>query len=307
MIPEPVRWFPFLFLAASCGPTHSQLDVAAVHFVVTRNTHVFHIVEGDTLSLDLRIPMPSLSGAPGIIFLHGGGFSQGHRSKGPHTAFLDSLARQGIASASISYRLTRAGLGFGCAVPVHEKKAAVESAAQDLMAALDWLRSSPLALPPEWVAAGSSAGAEAALRAGYAMAPQNWAGVISFAGALSSDSEIPENAPPFFAAHGTCDGVVPADEGIHRGCHEEQAGAWSLCGGLCWAQRLSDSGLGSVSHAYCGGGHEVCNSAMLDPILQQSLVAWLCNPNRERLTERIYVSEGREDKSGEGPCPQPCQ
>ncbi len=306
MTPRPVRWFPFLFLVVACNTTHSQPDTL-LHPVVHQSTHLYQIWEGDSLFLDLRIPDPTLGDTPGVLFLHGGGFSQGHRSRGPHVDFLDSLASKGIPSASISYRLTRAGLGFGCDVAAAEKKATVEMAGQDLMAALDWLLSSPLLLPKEWAAAGSSAGAEAALWAGYGLDPQQWIGVISFAGALSQEINVTDSAPPLFAAHGTCDRVVPPGEGIHRGCQKEAPGAWMLCGGLCWAEQLSAHGIGSSSYAYCGGEHGVCNTAMLDSALQASLVAWLVRPERRRATSRVRVSSDGDHLEGEGTCPQPCQ
>ena len=69
-------------------------------------THVYSINGADTLMLDLRMPVRKVPGSPGVIFLHGGGFSQGQRDRGPHVQLLDTLCAKGIVSASISYRLT---------------------------------------------------------------------------------------------------------------------------------------------------------------------------------------------------------
>ena len=306
MNPQPVRWFPFFFLALSCGDIQSQSDVTAEPFAVVRSSHVYRVIHGDTLALDLRIPNASTPQTLGVVFMHGGGFSEGQRDRGPHTALLDTLASFGIPSASISYRLSRKGLGFGCTVSAEDKQATVEMAAQDLMFARDWLRSSPINLPEAWAAAGSSAGAEAALWAGYGLAPQAWAGIISFAGAVANDLEVPQDAPPLFAAHGICDRVVPSREGIHRGCNAEDPGAWLLCGGICWADRLTDSGIGSHSYAYCGGGHEICNSAMVDPRLQDALVRWLTSLDDRHLSSRLtHSTKGPFTREGQ-PCPQPC-
>ena len=303
---KSVRWLPSFLLFVSCSATHSQSDALPVSAEIRRSTHVYRTFSNDSLSLDLRIPVPMNSQALGVVFMHGGGFSQGQRDLGPHTSFLDTLAANGIPSASISYRLTQKGRGFGCAVSVEEKQTAVELAAQDLMAALDWLKASPLLLPKEWAAAGSSAGAEAALWAGYAVAPEAWAGVISFAGAVSHELAVPLNAPPLFAAHGICDQVVPSQEGIHRECHAEDPGAWLLCGGLCWAQRLTTAEIGSSSYAYCGRGHEVCNAAMLDTTLQDSLSHWLSHPVHRGTTMDVSISEGGTFQSKDPRCLQPC-
>ena len=51
MNPQPVRWFPFFFLALSCGDIQSQSDVTAEPFAVVRSSHVYRVIHGDTLAL----------------------------------------------------------------------------------------------------------------------------------------------------------------------------------------------------------------------------------------------------------------
>ena len=160
---------------------------------IASGTHVYS--DATNLKLDLRLPEHPQTGAPGVIFVHGGGFQMGRRDSETVCSFLDDLSRAGIASASISYRLTRKDKGFGCDVPVEEKQAAVQAAGEDLMQALNWLELNCLNGPDTWVAAGSSAGAETALWAGYIGHPDRWAGILSLSGALKVvQSTLPSSA-----------------------------------------------------------------------------------------------------------------
>lgn len=241
-------------------------------------THVYSINGADTLMLDLRMPVRKVPGSPGVIFLHGGGFSQGQRDRGPHVQLLDTLCAKGIVSASISYRLTMTGKGFGCQVPALEKQGAVATAAEDLNAARSWLELADPQLPKSWIAMGSSAGAEAAMWAGFGLAENRYAGVVAFSGAIADSAAVDASAPPFFGVHGTCDEVVPPNQAIHRRCGAEDPGAWALCGGMCWAERMAAQGRPAHFHGYCGGDHAVCNAAMTDSALTAALIAWIVQP-----------------------------
>jgi acetyl esterase/lipase len=299
-------WILFSFCSsAGLHPAPSTEPTDRTSFV--KSTHVFRHVGNDTLSLDLRIPSIPSASAPGVVFVHGGGFSEGQRNRGAHTILLDSLATQGIASASISYRLTMKGKGFGCHVPSDEKQDAVEAAAEDLMAALDWLGKAPAAsrLPDDWVAMGSSAGAETAMWAGYGEYPDAWRGVVAFSGAVTDSLTLPKNPAPFFAVHGSCDAVVPPNRDLHRSCAESDAGGWWLCGGLCWAERIMDAGGQATTREYCQGDHMVCNSAMLDPVLRLDLIRWLTEMGRKPNVPQAFRSS--EGPFLAGPCPHPCQ
>lgn len=301
--------WPLLILLSFCSQVGLQrppeTPTEASGFV--KSTHVFRHVGPDTLALDLRIPSVSIANAPGVVFVHGGGFSAGQRDRGAHTLLLDSLAMRGIPSASISYRLTMKDKGFGCHVPSREKQAAVEAAAEDLKAALDWLQQAPaaLALPDNWVAMGSSAGAEAAMWSGYGAHPHAWRGIVAFSGAVTDTLTLPSPPSSFFAVHGHCDAVVPPGRDLHRSCRESDAGGWWLCGGLCWAERITDAGGLATTREYCTGDHMVCNSAMLDPALQHELILWLNGLGRNQETQRAFKSPDGHFSSG--PCPHPCE
>ena len=313
MVRLPVVWLLPLLCIASCGFTASDsLSAAEGQFESTARgvwlRHPFTVRTEDTLSLDVCIPDGLTPGAPGVIFVHGGAFSTGSMDAGPHVALLDTLVAHGIPCVRISYRLSMADRGFGCDVSSSEKQAAVMMAGEDLAAAYRWLESSPLPLPERWIAVGSSAGAETVMWSGYGSAALPWAGIVSFSGAIV-DSIIPSSdAPPYFGVHGTCDKVVPAGHAIHRGCPPGEPDAWMLCGGLCWGNRMQDAGCIARIHAYCGGTHGVCNSAMLDSELQQDLIDWIIRPDARLSSEvQCRMEDGTTLTGLDQSCPEPCQ
>ncbi len=308
----PVHWLlPFL-VVVSCtlaGTGHpipfEQKSKPEPPGAWTRFAYSVHGL--DTLFLEVKTA-PQGDRAPGVIFIHGGGFSSGTMDAGPHVDLLDTLVAHGITCTRISYRLSMADRGFGCDVPSAEKQAAVMLANQDLTAAIHWLKQSELKLPGEWVAMGSSAGGETAMWAAYGDRMLPWAGVAAFSGAIV-DSILPRHdAPPFFGVHGTCDGIVPSGQSVHRGCAPEDPGAWMLCGSLCWGERMTEAGLPSLTRACCGEDHAVCNSAMLDPEIQAELISWLLSPEvRSRSNRRIKLDGSSVFVDEPQGCPSPCQ
>lgn len=204
--------------------------------------------------------------APWLVFAHGGGFSAGRRDVPQVVAFAEGLAERGVSVAAISYRLRQVGAGFGCDVPVDDKREAIAWAAEDLGAACAALTHRGA----RWLAVGgSSAGAEAAL---HWAVRQPVGAVVSFSGAVEPGGAL---HPPLFALHGTCDAVVPFDESVHRGCERDAPGAFMLQGGgalqKCWEQ----AGSPAVVWAFEGAGHEVCNSAMLDEEALDAVAAFI--------------------------------
>ena len=270
-------------------------------------THVYSTRHGDALKLDLRMPLAPLADCPGVVFVHGGGFQMGKRDSEPASAFLDTLAAAGVASASISYRLTMAGRGFGCDIRLEEKRAAVAHAGEDLIDALDWLQQHPPTRDWSggWVAAGSSAGAETALWSAYVDSPNRWEGAISFSGALDAGTTAHSALPPLLAIHGTCDQLVPVESDLHHFCPEDSPGAWPLTGGPAWADSLRREGQFAWRWRFCGGGHEICTSALRNHEVQKLVLEWLTlgrGTNRDILTD----SSGLPLYQSRSSCPQPC-
>lgn len=269
------------------------------------NTCIYTVVDGDSLALDLRIPNRGVSAQIGVVFLHGGGFSSGQRNSGPHVRLLQTLAEAGIASASITYRLTMKGRNFGCNIPAEEKQLAVQHASDDAHRAFRWLKQSPLPLPEHWVIMGSSAGAEAAMWAGYGQEDPYFLAVVSFSGAISASHPVPESAIPFFGVHGICDDVVPAGLGLHRDCPPDEVGSWMLCGGECWSTKLAASGSPFRFRGICDGTHSVCNTGMTDPEIQKELIAWLKSGFQLESTRQFRPETSSRFQEMES-CPSPC-
>lgn len=222
--------------------------------------------EKTVLGMDLY-PADSPDG-PWLVFAHGGGFSGGARDAEPVVDLARGLAERGVNVASISYRLRQVGVGFGCNVPVEDKREAMRWAAEDLGAAVEAIR----ARGATFIAVGgSSAGAEAALLYGLVLAEQPVDAIVSFSGALEAEGLVFDDAPPLFAFHGTCDGVVPFGRAVHRGCAVDSPGAFVLDGGGALVGCYRAAMRPAVLWAFDGAGHEVCNDAMTNPALLDEL------------------------------------
>lgn len=269
-------------------------------------THLYARRESGPLHLDLRIP-DAVAPSPGVVFVHGGGFQMGTRDSAPVTQFLDALAAAGIPSASISYRLSMTGRGFGCDVPVADKRRAVALSGEDLEDALTWLEGQQgrKGWPSSWVAAGSSAGAETALWSGYVHAPDRWAGVLSFSGALDASTLPLSTAPPLLAVHGQCDALVPFGANLHHFCPKDSPGAWALIGGPAWADSLRRAAVPASTWVQCGGSHRVCTSAMSNPAVVDRVIQWLRKGGNEEW-DVLVDAAGHPLQAGRSSCPQPC-
>lgn len=242
-----------------------------------------------------------------MVFVHGGGFQAGDRNAQSASRFLDTLAKVGIVSASISYRLSMKGRGFGCDIPVSDKRRAVAMAGEDLESALSWLQNQQhrTEWPERWVAAGSSAGAETVMWSGYVNASDRWAGIVSFSGAVDATALPDSSDPPLLAIHGQCDELVPAGRDVHHFCSLDSPGAWKLIGGPAWANALRSVGVPATTWIQCEGGHMVCNSAMDNSSIVDLIIEWIesrCQNEQDVVADH----EGRPVQPGHSSCPQPC-
>ncbi|MDX2432288.1 MAG: alpha/beta hydrolase [Bacteroides sp.] len=226
----------------------------------------------DSLSVDLDIFLPDQmleGGNPLVIYVHGGGFSNGTRDAGHKLA--RHLAEQGIACASISYTLYMEGKSFGCDGILSEKVRAIQIAASQLWLATAYLNkySGQFNIDTTRIfIAGSSAGAETVLHAAHwdreqmqffeqNLSPDfRYAGVISGAGAIMDLNLIsPENMIPTMLFHGDDDQLVPYGIAAHHYCPPSSPGWLMLFGSGAIAQHLQKLGGTCQLTTFLGGGH----------------------------------------------------
>lgn len=133
-------------LAVAC----SGLMVGAP--IGAQTTYTYAEIQGHPLQLEYYEPNSGIGPAPLIIWIHGGGWSNGTRfNTGPSLGFLN----QGFAVASLDYRLTTQAGDWGSASVVWPAQA------HDIKAAVRWLRANAGTLgvdPCSFISWGSSAG-----------------------------------------------------------------------------------------------------------------------------------------------------
>lgn len=228
----------FLFFWAACL---SVLTVAAQArpagvYTVQKQTALYAVKGADSLYLD-RYCNPELHGErPCVMFVFGGGFVGGGRDHNKaYRSYYHWLVGQGYDVVAIDYRLglkgvsTTQGQKMGIKDKIGILKHAVDIAVEDLMSATAYVLDRR-----DWeidrrrvVATGSSAGAIAVLQAENHIANHtqtaqkllpdgfNYAGIISYAGAIFSTTGAPEwkSMPcPIMLFHGSSDANVPYDK-----------------------------------------------------------------------------------------------
>ncbi len=191
---------------------------------ILTETYTYSTKKGENLDLDVYMPeYDSELKRPTLIYVHGGGFSNGTRDQNGVPEFCSNIASYGYVVVSISYRLTRKGMpgGFGCDCPASDKLNTFYAAVEDLQDATFFMienREQFAIDPQKIIIAGSSAGAETVLNTAYQpqycygldSGPVSYAGVISMAGAIPDTTVIyDESAIPSLLFHGTDDNLVP--------------------------------------------------------------------------------------------------
>ncbi|WP_320110236.1 alpha/beta hydrolase [Draconibacterium orientale] len=234
---------------------------------------------GENLDMDIYLPQNDFEQERAtIIFVHGGGFSEGQRDGEKIKAFCTRLANYGYVAASISYRLTRKGKpeGFGCNCPATEKMNTIYAASEDLLDATYFLienRHQYAINPQQIILSGSSAGAETVLYTAYQppycygldSGPVSFAGVIGMAGAIPDTTALyDESAIPSLLFHGTDDNLVPYGTAPHHYCNEDDKGYWLLHGSYTIAEKIQQLGAPYWLHTTCGAGHEISSSPLKD-------------------------------------------
>ncbi len=246
---------------------------------VSSETLTYTSKDGENLDLDIYLPMyDAETERATIIYVHGGGFQSGQRDSKDIQEFCSELAKYGYVVASISYRLTRKDKdgAFGCNCPADEKLNTFYAAVEDVQDATYFLiqHREEFGIDPQRVIlAGSSAGAETVLNAGYQppycydlpSGPVSYAGVISMAGAIPDTSVMyDEAAIPSLLFHGTDDNLVPYSTAPHHYCEEGSEGYLILNGSYTIAQKLEKLEVPYWLHTTCGAGHEIANTPMKD-------------------------------------------
>lgn len=194
---------------------------------VRKETYIYSVKGTDTLRLD-KYDLPLAGKAkPCIIFMFGGGFASGTRDGAGYIDYFNYLVNKGITVVSIDYRLGMKNLDTADPMRIVAiLNNSIGLAVEDLFDATSFVAGKA----DEWdiapgkiMANGSSAGAVAVLHGEYAISSKaklaeklpegfNYAGVISFAGAIFStegDLKWQDTPAPMLLFHGDADSNVP--------------------------------------------------------------------------------------------------
>lgn len=167
--------------------------IAAANAAPTIDDLVYATVGGQPLHMDLFLPDAGVTpdtGAPIVISIHGGGWSGGTYNGTP--VALQSLTQEGIAVASIQYRLTSQAGQWG------SESVTFPAQIHDVKAAIRYLRGNAESLnldPDRIITWGGSAGGHLALMAALA-GPD--AGLEGAVGDHTNESSIVHGAVSLF-------------------------------------------------------------------------------------------------------------
>ena len=217
----------YLLLAAVLPCTQAYGQTAAAE--VTKETIAFAEKDGRTLWLDKYETLGSEEARPVVLFAFGGGFYTGDRADKYQIPYFEFLARNGFVVLSTDYRTMLKELDVSKVKTPVDFLDALQGAIDT--AVVDFCDAARYAIDhaEEWnidpslmVASGSSAGAITALQAEYDICngryttsrlPEdfNFAGVVSFAGAISEKGRLRWDAAPcpIMLFHGNADTTVP--------------------------------------------------------------------------------------------------
>lgn len=211
------------------------ITIVAAISVTAQTTHFYADRDGEKLHFDHYTAIGVEGLRPCVIFAFGGAFARGTKADKGYLPYFKTLTEAGYDVVSIDYRkhLAKGINTKGLKGAVVTMKNAVEYAAEDMLAATKVV----LDNAAKWnidttkiVACGSSAGAITALQAenmicngdkrAEVLGEFNYAGVVSFAGAIFSVSGKPkwEKQPcPIQLFHGNADSNVPYNKASAMG------------------------------------------------------------------------------------------
>ena len=214
---------------------------------------------------------------PTILWLFGGGFIGGERSNPKYLSWFKLMNDNGYRIITADYRTALKGkkLGFGIFQILKTAKMTIEACSevgvQDCFEATKYILDNADALgvdPDNIILSGSSAGAMIAVTAEWELANRmpssgilpagwNYAGVMSFAGAIMSNRGKPswqETPCPQLLFHGTEDGTVFYDK--------MQVGKLGMFGSSAIADRLKKAGYPFVIVRLEGHQHDIAESML---------------------------------------------
>jgi acetyl esterase/lipase len=228
-------------------------------------------LQGNPVTLKLDLYQPSgdtVTKRPAIVWIHGGGFHAGDKTKQPFPKLADQFAQRGYVAASINYRLLGTDKCAGVHPPPPSCEAAAIEAQHDAQASVRFLRAhaSEYGIDPTRIAVGGgSAGADAALLVGiHSDDPgssgtpgesSKVGGVVSISGVLPKEGQdlfTPDDAPTIWFI-GTEDPNIPNENDVVANA------------GALWNQ-----GVLSVPEVLQGAGHVPVNTTYGPTIFSQS-------------------------------------
>lgn len=265
----------FILLSACVG--QPKTDVATI----SKQTETFAIKGTDTLRLDKYVKDDISGDKPCVVFMFGGGFKAGSKNDESNVAYMYRLAEKGYVAIAIDYRLGLKNLEpeqLGNISQVARSfYQAVNMAVEDLIDATAFIveNASDWGVDKELIIAnGSSAGAISVLQGAYYLSNQhpdfigrlpegfNYAGVISFAGAILGNEKLEwkEQPAPMLLFHGNTDSNVPYDQLLF--------GPVGLYGSQAIASSLSQLQSPYFFAAYNNRAHEIANTPMTDNLAE---------------------------------------
>ncbi|WP_158841585.1 carboxylesterase family protein [Polaribacter sp. L3A8] len=246
--------------------TFSQERYLEKNTKFSKRTYTYQRIKKEkNIKLDFYKPKKIKGKVPLLIYVHGGGFSGGDRKDKVSTDFAKEMAQYGYAVASISYRLTMKGTGFGCTTKAALKVAAFNDTSKDISYAVNYFlrHQNKFKIDPnKIILVGSSAGAEAVLNLAYVYNNKilnrnfKFAGIIAMAGAITSTNNITkETAIPTQLFHGIQDRLVPYNIAPHHFCTLESAGYLKLFGSKAIANKLKSINKPYYLYSVQNGNH----------------------------------------------------
>ena len=229
------------------------------------------------LYMDVYQPITDTVARPTVLYVFGGGFVTGRRDDPYVLPWFKLLNENGYRVVSVDYRLGLKGVPmkfdlFHLIQSAKYTKKAVDMGVEDVFASVRYLADNAAELGVDMdniVIAGSSAGAMISLsceleacnrteRAGVLPEGFHFAGVISFAGAIMSDTGKPSyrRTPcPQLLIHGTKDGAVAYGKmGFSR---------WGMFGSSFLVDKvLKPAGFEYQIYRYVGHSHDMAANMM---------------------------------------------